>query len=75
MKFTSCPRRARPIANCMMPTRKVSERARPMYFAEPGSASCESVAKRTSEMALVGPDTRCQLEPKRAATTAGTMAA
>jgi len=46
-----------------------------MYSGEPGSAECESAAKTAIEIAVVGPETRCQLEPQRAPITAGIIAA
>ncbi len=41
----------------------------------PGSASGLIEANTTIEIAVVGPDTRCQLDPHSAATMAGTIAA
>jgi hypothetical protein len=67
--------RARPSASSKTPTMKVSVSTRLMYCAEPGSATCESAAKMAMEMAVVGPETKCQLEPKKAAITAGIIAA
>ena len=75
MKFTSAPMRASPSASWKTPTRKVSVSTRLMYSAEPGSAACDMAAKTAIEMAVVGPETRCQLEPNRAPMTAGTIAA
>jgi hypothetical protein len=44
-------------------------------FRAAGSARLCSAANRAMEMAVVGPDTRCQLDPNSAATTAGIIAA
>ena len=46
-----------------------------MYSLLDGSASTLKLANRKIEITLVGPDTRCQLEPKSAARIAGTIAA
>ena len=75
MKLTSAPSRARPIASWIRPARKVSVSTRPMNCGLPGSASGLIEANTTIEIAVVGPDTRCQLDPHRAATMAGTIAA
>ena len=45
-----------------------------MYSGENGVASAASEANTMSEVALVGPDTRCQDEPHSAPTTAGSIA-
>ena len=75
MKFTTAPRRAKPSASWKMPTCRVSVRARPTYSGVPGSARLWIAAKSAIDIAVVGPDTRCHDEPKRAATMAGTIAA
>ncbi len=75
MKFTSAPMRAKPKINSKTPTRNVTVSTSRMYSAEPGSARWERAAKTAMEMAVVGPETRCQLEPKKAPITAGIMAA
>ena len=53
---------------------KVSVSSMPMYWALPGTASGLSDEKMTIDRAAVGPDTRCQDEPKSAAIITGTMA-
>jgi len=75
MKFTSAPMRASPRISWNTPTRKVRVSTNWIYCGEPGSATCESAAYTAIEIAVVGPETRCQEEPKSAATTAGTIAA
>ena len=75
IKFTSAPMRARPMASCITPTRKAMVSASLTYSELDGSARTLRLAKRKIEITLVGPDTRCQLEPNNAATIAGTMAA
>ena len=75
MKLTSVPSRASPMRSWMRPASRVRVRTSPMNSGVPGSASGLIEANTTIEIAVVGPETRCQLEPKRAATTAGTMAA
>ncbi len=74
MKLTSAPSRASPMTSWKRPVRKVRVRTSRMNSAEPGSASGATEAKTAIEIAVVGPVTRCQLEPKRAAITAGTIA-
>ena len=39
------------------------------------AAMCDIEANTAMEIAVVGPETKCQLEPNRAATIAGTIAA
>jgi hypothetical protein len=56
------------------PTRKVRVRVSWMNSALPGSARGLIAANTTIEMAVVGPETRCQEEPNSAATMAGTIA-
>ena len=75
IKFTSAPMRARPITSCITPTRNAMVSANLMYSLLEGSASTLRLANRKIEITLVGPDTRCQLEPNSAAMIAGTMAA
>ena len=75
MKLTSTPSRASPIASWIRPTIKLRVSTSVTYWLLPGSAICAMVAKTTSEIALVGPETRCQLDPHNAATIAGTIAA
>ena len=50
------------------------ERERDVRRASRRAASGASVANRASELALVGPETTCQLEPNSAATMHGTTA-
>ena len=45
-----------------------------MYIGLPACASGLTVVNRTMDMAVVGPETRCEDEPKNAAMIAGTMA-
>ncbi len=75
MKFTRVPSLASPMTIWIAPTMKVSVSARRTYSALPGSACGERTEKSTIDAAVVGPDTRCQLEPNRAAMMAGTMPA
>ncbi len=75
MKLTSVPSRASPITSWMTPTMTVRVSARPTYSAVPGSANTLSDENSTMEAAVVGPETRCQEEPNRAATMAGIMPA
>ena len=67
--------RARPSASWNTPVRNESVKARLMNCALPGSASGLTAVNTTSEIAVVGPVTRCQDEPKKAPMTAGTIAA
>ena len=46
-----------------------------MNSGEPGSAKGLMAANTAMEIAVVGPETRCQLDPNSAAMIAGTMAA
>ncbi len=75
MKLTSTPSRASPIASWIRPVSRVSVSTRLMNCALPGSASGLIEANTTIEIAVVGPDTRCQLDPHSAPTMAGTIAA
>ena len=59
----------------MAPTISVRVSASCTYWALPGSANTLREENRTIEAAVVGPETRCQEEPNRAATIAGTMPA
>ena len=74
MKLAMLPRRSVPIASCIAPTSTVTASASAMYCGEPTTASGARVANRASELALVGPETTCQLEPNSAATMHGTTA-
>ena len=74
MKLAIVPRRSTPISSCIAPTITVTASASAMYCGEPTAASGARVANRASEFALVGPETTCQLDPNRAATTHGTTA-
>ena len=67
--------RARPIASCITPTRNATVSASLTYSLLEGSASTLKEANKKIEITLVGPDTRCQLEPNSAAMIAGTIAA
>ena len=73
-KFTSAPSRARPSASLMSPIIRVRVSTSLMYSGENGVASEASEANTISEVALVGPDTRCHDEPQSAPTTAGSIA-
>src|SRR5574340_706260 len=75
MKLTSTPMRASPMTSWKTPVRKVSVSTKLMNCGLPGSASGLTEANTTMEIAVVGPDTRCQEEPNSAAMTAGTIAA
>ena len=75
MKLTSTPMRASPRINWNNPVRKVSVSTMLMNSGEPGSASGLMAANTAMEMAVVGPETRCQLDPNNAAMIAGSMAA
>ena len=74
-KFTKVPRRKMPSSNWNTPTKKVKVSTSATNCGLPGSASGLMVANTTMEIAVVGPDTKCQDEPHSAATTAGSIAA
>ena len=74
MKLASVPKRRAPIDHCITPTMTVTAKAIWMYAGLKAAASGESMANSASELALVGPDMTCQLEPNKAAMTQGTMA-
>src|SRR3989338_1789926 len=75
MKLTSTPMRARPRINWNNPVKKVSVSTMLMNSGEPGSAKGLMAANTAMEIAVVGPDTRCQLDPNSAAMMAGSIAA
>jgi hypothetical protein len=58
----------------MMPTITVTASASWIYNGLKAIASGESMANRASELALVGPDMTCQLEPNSAARMHGMTA-
>ena len=68
------PSRSAPISHCSTPTITVTASASWMYCGLKAMASGDSMANSASELALVGPDMTCQLEPKSAAMMHGTMA-
>ena len=74
MKFTSAPRRARPMASMITPAMRERVRTSPTYCGDPGTARGATVAKTTSDTALVGPVTAWRDEPQSAATIVGTIA-
>ncbi len=74
MKLASTPRRSAPISHCMTPTITVTASASWMYSGLKAMASGESMANRASELALVGPDMTCRLEPNSAAMMQGMTA-
>ena len=75
MKLTSTPMRAIPRINWNNPVRNVRVRTMLMNCGELGSAKGLMAANTAMEMAVVGPETRCQLDPNNAAMIAGSMAA
>ncbi|MDT4843069.1 hypothetical protein FQZ97_769870 [compost metagenome] len=74
IKLASEPSRSVPTASCITPTTMVTASASPIYAGLPANASGLSMANNASELALVGPDITCQLEPNSAATIQGTTA-
>ena len=74
MKLASSPSRSAPTASCISPTSTVTASASSMYCVLPVAASGASIAISASELALVGPDTTCRLEPASAATMPGSTA-
>ena len=75
MKLTTAPMRASPSPSSMSPTMKVRVSARLTYSGVIGSAYTLREESSTMEAAVVGPDIRCQDEPKKAATIGGIMPA
>ncbi len=73
MKLTSAPSLTTPIISCRPPTMKASVIASATYSSLPGAAIPLSEANIIMDAAVVGPDTKCQEEPNRAAIMAGTM--
>ena len=61
-------------ASWIAPTKNISTNDSATYSGEPSAAYGTSTVGRTIESATVGPLTKCQLEPKSAATTEAIIA-
>lgn len=75
IKFTSAPMRAKPKISWNKPVKKVSVSTMLMNCGLPGVAKALTEANTAIEIAVVGPETKCQLEPNMAAIIVGTIAA
>ena len=75
MKFASVPIRASANSSCIKPTPSVSASASGTTRLASPAASGTSIAPSASEVALVGPDKTCRLDPASAAIAHGSTAA
>ncbi len=73
-RLTSWPRFTRPRSSWKIPASRVMLKTALMNSGDPGAKFSDRVAKITTEIAVVGPETRCHELPKRAAITGVTIA-